>query len=275
MKVSRNLHSILIGISFIMTTNHPNRAASRRKGDFSEFIDTLLQRSEESPEKFLQINAIATETKVEKRRLYDLMNVLVACGVCVKTDTHTYRWQGLRSFPNALKQIMKDTESKALQQGIDTLFLLPDSPSIGTISSCFISILLYLRLSRFNIRDAAIIMSPDEEKSKPVLRRLYLVAYLLEHIGLLRHTQKNGEYQITIDLNMITAEVMTELIREHEFPPDSIEYQLSRIDANFVKNLQEQRREEFLHVMHMKTMARDDGYTPSLNYMSTFKSIDI
>ena len=258
-----------------MAARTAGKSSSRRKGDFSEFIDRLLQRFEESTQQYIQINSISTETGVEKRRLYDLMNVLVACGVCTKTDTHTYRWDGMASFQGALKAILRDVELRGIAQPIDNLFLLPESPTIGTLATFFISVFLYIGAKKLNIRDAALIMSPDEERSKPVLRRLYLVAYLLEHIGVLQHAQRIGEYELEADVDTVSTSVISGLAREGEFPPDTIEYRMKRLDASFIRRVHEQRLNDFERVTRTRTVSGDDGQSPSLACGESVRGIDI
>lgn len=229
-----------------------SRSTKRRK-DFSEFIDTLIQQYD-GKQSVIQVNSISNETGVEKRRLYDLMNVLVACDVCTKTDTHSYKWNGISNFPFAIKRIAKEVEAKAISTEIEHVFLLPESPTIGVMATTFIGTFTYLGLKCMNIRDAALLMSPDEERSKPILRRLYLVAYLLEHIGLLKHAQKIGEYEINADVIQISKESFVELQEEGEFSPDSIEYSLNRFDGNFMKKTHTERREDFMRQLQIKSI---------------------
>jgi hypothetical protein len=134
---------------------------------------------------------------------------------------------------------------------------------------------LHLGLRELNIRDAALIMAPDEDRAKPVRRRLYLVAYLLEHIGLLKHSQKIGEYKLVADLLRTTMDAISELLKEGEFPPDSITYQLSRIDETFVTRLHSERHVEFSRVLRMKTVPADDSPPLRLQYLPEFRGIDI
>lgn len=250
------------------------KGTAKRKSEFSGFIESLVRRFEGVPQHYLQINTIASETGVEKRRLYDLMNVLVACGICTKTNAHTYKWEGLAAFQPAIAQILKETEIRSIKHHLDTLFLVPDSPTIGMLTSYFLGIFVFLGLNTIGIRDASLIMAQDDERSKAVLRRLYLVAYLLEHTGLLKHTQKIGEYTISEDLPAVTRRVIEEIVGEGEYPPDRIENKLNRIDANFVRNLHEHRRGELARLLQLRTMASDDSQGSGIG-MPPIHEIDI
>ena len=246
--------------------NQQQTKTKAKKHDFSTFIDNLIQRFEASPGTPLQINSLSHQSGVEKRRLYDLMNVLVACGVCTRRDTHTFTWNGISSFHIAMQSISKDIEEKALiQKHPNKLFLLPDSPSIGLIAVTFIAIYLYLGVHTYNIRDAAFLMSNGEESSKPILRRLYLVTFLLERIGILKHSQKIGEYSINEDIEAITQRTITNMQREEKFSPDSIEFQLSRFGNNYMESLYSKRQGVISRCMGIKTYLNQNNELMYLN----------
>lgn len=230
----------------------PGRPGGKRKTDFSQFVDRLIQKHEKRPNASLQINRLSFEHGIEKRRLYDLMNVLVACDVCVKTDCHSYRWASLKNAKSAVQRIAKEIESKAIDTPIASVFVLPDSPSIGLMTTMFIGTFTYFNVPALNIRDVSLLMSSDEAHHKPILRRLYLVAFLLERVGLFRHEQKMGDYEITVDVPHICATILVELVREGRFPPSSVEYRLNRFDQNYLKVAYRDRQEYLRRLPELK-----------------------
>ena len=169
---------------------------SSRRNDFSSFIDKLLQHYEGHQGSDIQVNSLALDNHFEKRRLYDLLNVLAACDICSKYDTHTYKWNTILNIHRTVEKIAADFETKALSGTIEDIFRLPDSPSIGVITHKFIGTFLFFNMKIISIRDVAMLMAIDQCHFKPILRRLYLVAYILERIGLFKHSQKKGTYQI-------------------------------------------------------------------------------
>lgn len=225
---------------------------TRRKDGFSDFITRFLKHYEGKNDQVIQINQLSNESGVEKRRLYDLMNVLVACGVCVKSSAHSYQWKGLGSLFGLLEKISVDIEVRALNEDLDQLFVIRDSPAIGTLVVNFLGIFIYFGISSLNIRDIALIMTTDEEKSKPILRRLYLVAFLLERIGILKHAQKVGECMINTDLKALQKKTFMELSKERAFPPDCIEYQLNRFDDLYISRLKTERKSQFIYQIQLR-----------------------
>ncbi|OHT03975.1 hypothetical protein TRFO_28633 [Tritrichomonas foetus] len=256
-----------------MEKKKSNQSRSKRRNDFSDFIDQLIHKYEDAPDPNIQINALSMENNVEKRRLYDLLNVLVACSVCTKTDSHTYKWNSIHNTKEAIKKISLELEARSLKETIEETFELPDSPSIGLITNRFIGVFLFFNLSTLNIRDVASLMACDESHYKPILRRLYLVAYLLERIGLFKHSQKIGEYQIDIDVRDICKNSLNNLAKADEFPPDSIEYQLNRFDDNYLDTIYNARRDVLVDVL--RRGYRFQQSDASRVYMLNYHSIDI
>ncbi|KAH0791367.1 hypothetical protein GPJ56_004722 [Histomonas meleagridis] len=224
----------------------------KKKNGFSEFIINFLKQYENKIDFIIQINQLSIDSGVEKRRLYDLLNVLVACGICIKAGPHAYQWKGLSTLSNLLPSISRDIEIKALTEDLDKLFYLPESPAIGTLAINFLGIFVYFGTQSLNIRDIAVFLSPDEEKSKPILRRLYLVAFLLERIGILKHSTKVGECLINADLKELTKSTLTALSVEGRFPPDCIKYQLNRFDDLYVTRLQAERKSQLISQLQSK-----------------------
>ena len=231
-----------------------SRGGSKRKTDFSQFVDRLIQKNEKRPNGTLQINRLSFEHGIEKRRLYDLMNVLVACDSCAKTDSHSYRWLALKNAKSAVERIAKEIESRAIDTPISDVFVLPDSPSIGLMTTMFIGAFTYFNVRFMNIRDVALLMSTDEAHYKPILRRLYLVAFLLERVGLFRHEQKMGDYELTVDVQSACEKGLVELAQEGRFPPCSIEYRLNRFDQNYMRAAYRDRKEYLQHLAELKVV---------------------
>ena len=225
-----------------MKRNKKKNHSPKKKMDFSEFIDKLIKKYNGKENSIIHINSLSLENTIEKRRLYDLLNVMVALGICVKSGSHNYIWKSMDNIKDAFSTISYDIESRSIYESANEIFALPDSPSIGLITTKFLGIFLYLNIKTLNIRDAALFLASDNDHFKPVLRRLYLVAYLLERVRVFKRSSKIGEYQLDIDVDSICIKTLEKLARAEEFPPDSIEYQLNRFDANYLNMIHAARR---------------------------------
>lgn len=213
------------------------RNKSKSKAYFKEQIEKLIFSFSNKSEEFIQINQLSEDTGLEKRRLYDFMNVLAACGMCSKSDTHSYKWMGINSTKKVLIQIFSQYFLQKQQQSLKNLFVLKGSPTIGLVTTSFLATYLIFVKQVMTIRNISIILSPDLQSSRAILRRLYLVSYLLECAGLLIRTSNPGEYQLIYDINNLVKEALSNMAYHNMFPPDFIEYQMNNFSDQYLQSL--------------------------------------
>ncbi|KAK8887272.1 E2F/DP winged-helix DNA-binding domain [Tritrichomonas musculus] len=226
----------------------------KQKVDFSQFIETIIARKESDTDKTIEFNMISEEVGIEKRRLYDLMNVFCSCGVCVKTDAHFYQWKGLNQVEITLLNLIKARESQGIiYKNFQQLFPLPESPSIGLLTTTLLSLFLYLGTQTLILHEVSKFLTSDVKKEKQITRRLYLVTYLLEQMKVLKHGNKNGEYEINYNVNQIVKKALNEISHNDDFPPYSIEYQLNRFDDSYILNVHQTRYIEYLSIIRNRS----------------------
>ena len=223
-----------------------------RKNTFGSFVDSVIQFYSDKAGNAIQINQISIESGVEKRRLYDLFNVFTACGVCTKNGTHSYLWKGLDKIETTLREIACETEKISMIGTPTSFFVLSDGPSIKAITKKFLMYYFYTGKNTINLRDAANLMGGDEKREKPILRRLYLVTFLLERLGIIKHSLLNAEYEFIRDLNKIINETCQKMAKTREFPPESILNLMNRVPPNIIKKLHKSRLEALSHKLIMK-----------------------
>ena len=232
----------------------------KQKVEFSHFISTIIARKESDTDKTIEFNLISEEVGIEKRRLYDLMNVLCSCGICVKTDAHVYQWKGLNQLEITLLNLIKMKESQGiLYKNFQHLFPLPESPSIGLLTTTLLSLYLYLGSQTLILHEVSKFLTNDSKKEKQITRRLYLVTYLLEQIKVLKHGARNGEYEINFNIKDIVKKALNEISSNDDFPPYSIEYQLNRFDDSYIMNLHQIRYKEYLSIVKNISSSQSDN----------------
>lgn len=232
----------------------------RKKDEYSTFISLLLKHYEGSDDAIIQVNKLSSETGVEKRRLYDLLNVLTACGVCEKSSAHAYCWRGLSVLPSFLSQVSRDIEARALYMDIDQLFFIPDSPAIGALTVNFIAIFVYYGIPMIPLREISMIMTANEERARMVMRRLYSVVYVLERIGVLKHALTVGECLFNADLGELQRSTFVAMAKENMFPPDRIEFELNRFDDMYISQLQRERKSQFMYQIQQRIKKAMEDY---------------
>lgn len=240
----------------------------KQKIEFSHFIDNLITCKEADSNKSIHFNLLSKSVGVEKRRLYDLMNVLCSCGVCVKHETHIYEWKGLHQIEETLQNLKKSIELLSINnQQRTSLFDLPESPPIGLLTTTLISLFLFLGRQTLNLHDIARFFTPDIKKEKQIIRRLYLVTYLLEKIRILKHGSRIGEYEFNYNLKSITKTALDEISATENLPADSIEFQLNHFNDSYINCIQQVRFNTFCDVIEARSkssMKTIKDYQPSI-----------
>lgn len=218
---------------------------TKKTNSFAEIIDNIIFEAAKDPNNQLFINSMSRQNGYEKRRLYDLFNVFSVYDLCVKSGSNTYIWKGLDNVFYALIRFAKEVELQSLTQSYESILKLPDPASLILISKRFMFIFLFLGKSRLQIHDMATAMAPNTVPPKKILRRLYLVAHILEHLTILVHSQVIGEYELTFDVLQINQIAINEMRQNSEFPPDSVYSRLNRFEDIPRANIYQQRMKAY------------------------------
>lgn len=220
-------------------------STSKSKNDFALFISRLISSYECNMMPIIRINEISIQSGIEKRRIYDLMNVLTAFSVVSKLGANNYKWEGMDQAQKVMKQCSENFALKTSKEVSGDIFILPESAGIGKLAYNFVSLFFFFGFKNLNIRDASILMASNEVRSKPILRRLYLVSFLLEHIGFIKHRKNIGDYELKANIRKITKNSYDKLNKEGFFTQYTIECQINRFDNSFLNTLFMERLTNF------------------------------
>ena len=224
---------------------------SQQKVDFKKVISHIMKILPKIPHDLIQISKLANQCGIEKRRLYDLMNALVACGICSKPTQHSYLWHGFGASKQTLVSIFKEFFSYS-QENLSNAILLKNAPTIGTVTSSYLSIFAFFLIQNLSIRNASIILSGDFHSTKSVLRRLYLVTYILECVGLITKTTFPGDYCLAFNVKSIALEGLTQMASESLFSPETIEAQMHHFNEAYMKSLIQTRHSLLMQILEEK-----------------------
>jgi len=169
-----------------------NKETGKRKAKSLKILCTKFIQlcSRQGKDKSIGLDAAVQELDVEKRRIYDVVNVLESINIVGKIAKNTYRWIGLDSLPSSMEKLKslstdipnekekegkrKDRSLGVLCQKFLRLFFTPEGGGIVTLE------------------DAAKTLIKEEgsgQNLKTKIRRLYDIANILSSIHLIEKVQ--------------------------------------------------------------------------------------
>lgn len=232
-----------------MLTANRNPSAGGRSGllahkhEYSCFIKCLVRQLELSRSVPLCFSGIAN---CDKRRLSDLYNIFDGLGAFDHVSDRLVAWRGLDSVAGVFVRRGVENEIRSHRETITELFCVGASPSLSVLVAKFISLYVYLGIDCLNIQDVSVLMAESSDYVKKILRRLYLVVFVLEQIGVIEHGFAYSNYVIKQPLDLIISEIFREVARAGLFPEDSVEALLNRLDIVYIRNLHMGRRESYI-----------------------------
>jgi hypothetical protein len=183
---------------------------SKMSASFRTAIQSLVVKLQNSPPGEYGISAIREEFQFQKRRLYDVVNVLEAIGCCTKRSTDIVFWNGLSNIPKALSKLQ---EMRCLTDpGADIEDFVPDDKfiAISRFTVAFILCFLALRTRVLNIKRIALFLSRKNGRYKTTLCKLYQISHILEAVGVVQKSVVPGEMRLSdqyfADLDMPETE---------------------------------------------------------------------
>ncbi|CAA91391.2 Transcription factor efl-3 [Caenorhabditis elegans] len=78
------------------------------------FLIAINEETVGSSTREVHLETVARKMNVEKRRIYDIVNVMEALDAMQKTNKSYYQWQGLESLP----KLMFDLQNEAVEEGL-------------------------------------------------------------------------------------------------------------------------------------------------------------
>ena len=148
----------------------------------------LIRLLSNNPAEHFPLDSICTQIQVEKRKIYDLINILTSIWMIERISKGVYKWLGTGSILNFLNSL----------PAFDTL---PDNlkaeKSLSSMCYCFLS---FMKSSlESSIENAAESLTRSQPATKPVnsitfrskIRRLYDISKILATVGLIENLSEN------------------------------------------------------------------------------------
>lgn len=210
--------------------------AQSTKTSFDEIIKEMTSGDTE-----ISVDHLTRRQKYEKRRIYDLLNVLCALEICTKVDRKNYVWIGVDNIKEVLIDMARKLEMAVMECDDLSVLRICESAHLSMVVNSFIWAYLYFGVNVLNVQQTARLLANGNGGAKRVLRRLYLVTQILDRVNIVIHTERRGEYKLTFNVNEIVEEAFRRMKASGEFPPDSILAKMNEIDSRYISCVHQER----------------------------------
>jgi hypothetical protein len=195
--IPRKMNETVCENSKIMI-NHNRKEKSL--GELSKKFLMMFGRVEKC---VISLETVTQELGVERRRIYDIINILESLGVVFRKGKNNYQWNGLSSIHQTILRIEKEISSSKYSKTISSDDDLSDDEedsqngksskkekSLGLLSNGYIKLFLTCK-NIISLEQAAKKLSSEnieENKIKTKVRRLYDIANVFTALGLIKKT---------------------------------------------------------------------------------------
>ena len=153
---------------------------NRKEKSLEELSKRFLDLFIFEDQAIVELDKISEQLGVERRRIYDIINILESLQVIKRTGKNNYQWNGIKS-------IVKTIQHYETHPGVLEMKQLKKSKSLEILSTGFLHLFLHWK-SKMTLDEAAkmLVGQIEPEKLKTKIRRLYDIANVFKSLGLLQ-----------------------------------------------------------------------------------------
>lgn len=151
-------------------------------------IRLLISELESHPNRVYMITELSSKYKIKRRRLYDVINVFSAIGVCKKSGLDHMVWNGTASVIAILESIRKKRGVDDPNNTLEDIFPAEQCIGISKLTIAFLLSFYSLKTQHLDIRFIAQLFSRGTSRYKTTLCKLYQICYILSSVGITSRT---------------------------------------------------------------------------------------
>ena len=164
---------------------------------FSDMISSFVSFAESNGKSNYTISNLCERFGFQRRRLYDVINVLETIGLCEKTSVDTISWVGMAYIPIKMQKLAENHHMTMFENSLNQ----PNSPiSIGELTKSFLMCYLYLKKRSIDIKNVGRMLSHANGRYKTTLCKLYQITHILEAAGIIEKSVIPGEMILTTSI---------------------------------------------------------------------------
>lgn len=165
---------------------------NRKEKSLEELSRKFLQMFLSSSETLISLDRITDSLGVERRRIYDIINILESLNLVTRKGKNNYRWNGFDRVYETIRGFEK-VELKEMKKNSFHNFQIKREKSLKLLSIGFLGLFLKWK-GTMTLEEAAKNLSENlsenvmDHKIKTKIRRLYDIANVFKSLGLIRKT---------------------------------------------------------------------------------------
>lgn len=180
----------------------PNVNYNRKEKSLGELSKRFLTMFGRIDDCIISLDTVTKQLDVERRRVYDIINILESLGVVYRKGKNNYQWSGLKPIRKTIEKLQfkaalgvkqeaddnNNDDSSADENLVDQRLANKKEKSLAYLAGSFIK-LFFTWKETIPLEEAAWKLSPndiDEHKIKTKIRRLYDIANVFSSLGLIK-----------------------------------------------------------------------------------------
>jgi len=172
------------------------------------------------------ISILSQRFGIKRRRLYDIINVLMSVGCCQKSCLDQIIWYGKNKIIETIEKLkeVRNVEDSSISLG--NMFPVNNCIGISNLTISFITLFFALKTNHLDLRFIAQFFSRQTTRYKTTLCKLYQICFILGAVGVTTRTSQVCEVVLNepyYDTNLCNIDTV-----EEENDPLSISKLLNR-----------------------------------------------
>ena len=153
-------------------------------------VDTM------APGTSMKITKICDDFRFQRRRFYDVVNVLETVGFCAKTNIDEIKWLGADNVIPTLKRLQTKFGINCPARKMEDIFVEERCISISNLTTVFMMMFFAMRQNGLDIKTMALYLSRHNGRFKTTQCKLYQISHILEAAGIITRGGFTGKSTI-------------------------------------------------------------------------------
>lgn len=160
-------------------------------------VTAMMSHLECGVGRIYKMSALAREFKIERRRLYDVVNVFEAVECCEKLGVDEFRWLGQAEVIRSVSKIALNSKITDAKMRLDDIFPCPCSVGVFGVTHCLLTMIFAVNMPGLDLRVVSEFLARDTKRYKAARYKLYQISYVLAALGVLENGANMHEIVLT------------------------------------------------------------------------------